>query len=46
MKKEKYSIDDLKQITNQNDRIAIALIFIANELHNIYSVLWEIKDKK
>ena len=44
--KQKYSVDDISKITDPKSRTAKALIFVANELHNIYSVLWEVKEKK
>jgi len=44
--KEKYSTDDISKITDPKNRTAKSLIFVANELHNIYSVLWEMKEKK
>ena len=43
---QKYSMEDLRPVQNPDDRRAKALILIANELHNIYSVLWEMKEKK
>ncbi len=41
----KYNIEDLQQIRDPSDRTTKAIIFVANELHNIYSVLWEMKEK-
>ncbi len=43
---QKYDVNDISKITDSKDRIAKALIFVANELHNIHSVLCEIKEKK
>ena len=44
--KQKYSTNDVSKITDSKGRIAKALILVANELHNIYSVLWELKEKR
>jgi len=45
MKKEKYRVDDFQGLTT-DERMLVVLIAQANELHNIYSVLWELKEKK
>lgn len=43
--KDKYSIDNLEWTAKPETWLPKALIFIANELHNIYIVLWEMKEK-
>jgi len=41
----KYTVRDFRG-ANMEQRSLNALTAIANELHNIYSVLWEIREKK
>jgi hypothetical protein len=41
----KYTVRDF-QGANMEQRSFNALIAIANELHSIYSVLWEMKERK
>jgi len=41
----KYTIKDFKG-SNMEQKSFTALVAIANELHNIYSVLWELKENK
>ncbi|MBN1157625.1 hypothetical protein JXA85_08450 [Candidatus Woesearchaeota archaeon] len=41
----KYTINDF-QGANMEQKSFNAMVAIANELHNIYSVLWEIKERK
>ena len=43
VKGEKYSIKDLEGLPNNDVRLIKVGLMIANELHNIYSVLWEKK---
>lgn len=42
MKKDKYSIEDLKKIPKES-RLALIGLMIANELHKIHSILEERK---
>lgn len=44
-KPEKYSMEDLEGVPEKEKIITVGLM-IANELHNIYSMLWELKEKK
>ena len=43
MGKAKYSIDDFEGLTTQ-ERTLKVLVAMANELHNLYTLLWEIKE--
>ena len=40
---KKYSVDDFKALTNEERRLLV-LIAVANELHNIYTVLYKMPD--
>ena len=44
-KEEKYSMEDLEQLP-ENERLTKIGLIIANELHNIYSLLWKLKEEK
>lgn len=43
IQKQKYDTNNLSKIGDSKDRIAKALIFVANELHNIYCALKKIE---
>jgi len=45
MDQQKYKINEFRG-SNVQEKSLNALVAVANELHNIYSVLWKIKEKQ